>query len=326
MTMTPLSHDRIEICYSNIIHEALGMVCFDQQPTGYPTLIIQPGLQPLQSGQPHEQFKAQGPVQLGHAGSIRHASDGRHLLAVLELAEAEYANIETAAASAYRACCDFNADSGYPHILRMWNYLDDINAGNGDAERYKRFCAGRARGFGELGAGQYPAASVLGRQRGNGRLQVYWLASRQAALPVENPRQLSAYHYPRNYGPTAPSFARANLLREGPLLISGTASIVGHASRHADDICAQLHETLNNLEALLVHAHQRAPYLSKRLDDRSLLKIYLRHAEHASLVAGVLRQRCTVEPAFVILAADICRRELLVEIDCVHGLTTGTAT
>ena len=32
-------------------------------------------------------------------------------------------------------------------MLRLWNYLDAINLGDGDDERYRRFCDGRARGM-----------------------------------------------------------------------------------------------------------------------------------------------------------------------------------
>ncbi|MFN3368900.1 MAG: hypothetical protein ACK4ZX_05785, partial [Thermus sp.] len=30
-----------------------------------------------------------------------------------------------------------------PYLIRVWNYLGAINAGEGDAERYRRFCVGR---------------------------------------------------------------------------------------------------------------------------------------------------------------------------------------
>ena len=43
---------------------------------------------------------------------------------------------------------------------------------------------------------------------------VYFLAGRTAPVFVENPRQVSAYHYRREYGTHSPSFSRAALLRE----------------------------------------------------------------------------------------------------------------
>ena len=79
-----------------------------------------------------------------------------------------------------------------PHFLRLWNYLVAINAGDGDAERYRLFCQGRARGMAEGGLSQYPAASAIGRQDGVRVLQVYGLAARHHGTAVENPRQVSA--------------------------------------------------------------------------------------------------------------------------------------
>ena len=54
----------------------------------------------------------------------------------------------------------------------------------------------------------------------------------------------------------------------------------------------------------------------------TLLKIYLRNARDAGFVASYLRERLP-QAQLLILGADICRRELLVEIDAVH-LGAGT--
>src|SRR3546814_17247700 len=78
--------------------------------------------------------------------------------------------------------------------------------------------------------------------------------------PVENPGQVSAYRYPRQYGQQQPSFARAMLPPPGsamPLLLSGTASVVGHATAHVGELLAQLDETFNNFDAL-VGAHRKS--------------------------------------------------------------------
>ena len=47
----------------------------------------------------------------------------------------------------------------------MWNYLDAINEGDGDAERYRQFCVGRARGLGRPNGKRLPAATAIGRQQ-----------------------------------------------------------------------------------------------------------------------------------------------------------------
>ena len=87
---------------------------------------------------------------------------------------------------------------------------------------------------------------------------MYCLSARQPGSPLENPRQVSAWRYPRQYGPQAPSFARGMLAAPGsslPLLLSGTASVVGHATLHGEDTLRQLEETFANLDAGLQSAY-----------------------------------------------------------------------
>jgi chorismate lyase/3-hydroxybenzoate synthase len=99
------------------------------------------------------------------------------------------------------------------------------------------------------------------------------------------------------------------------LLISGTAAVVGHASRHDDDLAAQIDETLENLRSLLGEAGDR-----NGLGARSLLKAYLRHPADAAAFAAALHARVPALGGLLLLAGDICRSELLMEIDGVHAL------
>src|SRR6185312_16343901 len=102
--------------------------------------------------------------------------------------------------------------------------------------------------------------------------QVYALTARVAGLPVENPRQVNAWRYPREFGPTPPTFARGMATPAGQLLISGTAAVVGSASRHEDDIAAQLDETLTNIASLIATARTCA---APKPRTASLLKVYV---------------------------------------------------
>lgn len=204
----------------------------------------------------------------------------------------------------------FLSARGPRHVQRMWNYLGDINRGEDDNERYKAFCVGRSRGMGALFANGYPAATAVGHHAQTDRLQMYCLASHEPGERVENPRQISAWCYPRQYGPAPPGFARAMLMPRGDALaISGTASIVGHQSQHDGDMAAQLHETLANIQALL-----RGAGLDEALDERAVLKVYARHREHVPEVQAFL-DRHAPRAQRLVLIGDVCRRELLVEID-----------
>jgi enamine deaminase RidA (YjgF/YER057c/UK114 family) len=147
---------------------------------------------------------------------------------------------------------------------------------------------------------------------------------------VENPRQVSAYHYPRQYGSHRPVFSRAALLTQGDgrtLFISGTASIVGHESLHIGDCAAQTRETLANIGALLEEANRVA---GDTHFDRSTLayKVYVRRPADLPVVQQELASTLGPDAQIIYLQADICRQDLLVEIEAtgICPLTRGVLT
>jgi chorismate lyase/3-hydroxybenzoate synthase len=276
---------------------------------------------------PFEVWHANAPVAHGRDGAVRWASDGQLLFGAIEIDETRYetadqSGIVEAATRAYAELTAFLRASDTPHLLRIWNYLDAITLGEGDTERYRQFCVGRARGLGDFDAQTLPAATAIGRCDDARTIQIYWLAARTPGTPVENPRQVSAYRYPRQYGPQPPSFARAMLPPPGgamPLLLSGTASVVGHATQHEGELLAQLDETFANFDSLLASARARQPALPAAFGPGTRLKVYVRDREDLDIVAAALDARFGAGVPRIVLHAAICRRELAVEIDGVHG-------
>jgi chorismate lyase/3-hydroxybenzoate synthase len=254
-----------------------------------------------------EAWLGTGPFDASDFEGIRLRHGDGLLFASLELAEARHGGLRGAAQAAYQRLIALHAQQRALHVWRVWNFIDAINEGAGDEERYRQFCQGRAAGLGE-GLRSFPAASALGRRDGERVLQLIWLAGPAPGVAIENPRQLSAWRYPRQYGPAAPSFSRA--MRIGSqVTIAGTASIVGHESLHRDDLRAQVDESLNNLAAVtaasgLAHAALGA------------IKAYVREADDMDEVATRIAAR---EPAGVacVVQADICRADLLVELEAV---------
>jgi chorismate lyase/3-hydroxybenzoate synthase len=323
MTATESPAAPLRIGYERVLAETLigqsdvlAIIGFGQaMPAPADPRVLRVGLEPLQPGL-LEVWRSPTPVTCGRADDLRWSSDGEHLFFAIEVDEAVHGGIVGATEHAYHSINAFVAASATPHVLRLWNYLDAINLGDGDAERYRLFCDGRARGMRGFAQPGYPAASAIGRQDGRRVLQVYGLAGRQPGKSIENPRQLSAWRYPRQYGPTAPTFARGMLTPTSQLLISGTAAVVGHASRHDDNVVAQLDETLANLDSLLRQAGAAEPHFG----GGSCLKVYLRDPANADLIIHTLRAHAPALGEMLVLAGDICRTELLVEIDGVHPL------
>lgn len=260
-----------------------------------------------------EVWRVDGQVQHGHDNDLAWAEGGGYLVLSMRVDEGAHGNDPGAAAEyAYRRLLAAMAARGYRHWLRAWNYLADINQGDGDHERYRHFSRGRALGLGDLPAARYPAATAIGHHHRDAGLVVYTLSARQPGKPLENPRQVSAWRYPRQYGPVPPSFARAMLLdaRADRLLISGTASVVGHDTLH-DSADRQLRETLRNLDTLLDTAGFRASLA----DSEHWLKLYLRHGDDLDALLPLLDAAGIARDRLLCLHGDICRRDLLVEID-----------
>lgn len=258
---------------------------------------------------PRECWSVGADVTQGVDGGVRWSRGGGWRFVAIEVDEAPAGDIERAARDAYDRLLRDVAASPEPHILRVWNYIHAINEGAGDDERYRRFCNGRAASMGAHRLTRYPAATAIGHRGPPGRLQVYALCTREGGRPIENPRQVSAWNYPRQYGPTSPQFARAMQLPDGSLAISGTAAVLGHASSHAGDVVAQAREALANVHALRERA-ALPPF-----DSASPLKVYVRNAADADAVRGVLDAELDPAVPRLLLRGDICRRELLVELD-----------
>jgi chorismate lyase/3-hydroxybenzoate synthase len=295
--------------------DTLAVIGFDRDGPSdarYTRVALQPAFETAAL----EVWREDGPIETGSDGALRFSRGSHYAFVVVEMQEAQFANdIRVATQAAYTLLAQWCARSAMP-LLRIWNYIDAINRGAGDEERYRQFCAGRAAGMDAMLTRGYPAASAIGVRDGRRVLQVCALAARATGEPVENPRQVSAWHYPRQYGPVAPGFARAiRAPSTSPqLYISGTAAVVGHASHHAGDVSAQVEETLNNLDSLCSAAGNAAPLGGAR----DVLRAYVRHASDAALVRERLHARLGAQTPLLVLLGDICRSELLVEIDGLH--------
>lgn len=292
---------------------------------GVPPLLDDPRLihRAFRSRDPQptlEVWRVAGPVESGFEGPLRWASDGKLQYGSIAVDEAEAGGIEAAAEFAYRHLMDWTARSGFEGLLRIWNYADALTTGEGDSERYRLFNLGRARGI-DRRLVRFPAGTAIGRCDGKRVLEVHWIASRVPGHAVENPRQVSAFHYPRQYGPQSPSFSRATVPAEPalPLFVSGTASVLGYESAHPGNLEAQLDEVLRNLASLIASARVARPELEASLGADSLLKVYVRDAEDLARVEAALSTRLPETAQRRVVHGEICRSELLVEIDLLHG-------
>jgi enamine deaminase RidA (YjgF/YER057c/UK114 family) len=277
------------------------------------------------SGEVCEVWRTRQPVESGQLSRVQYRRGDEILFGCISVPESERENADTSALHAatelaYREIFATLNELRYPHLLRVWNYLPQINIDTHGLERYRQFNSARRNALVAYGrdlTGNVPAACALGSVTGS-PLVIYFLASREAPTAIENPRQVSAYEYPSQYGPK-PAFSRASVLRDTSgaiLFISGTASIVGHRTVHAGDVAAQTRETLVNIEALLGEANRVAG--APRFGMETLAyKVYVRNSADLQLIQSQLHAALGPRAQVVYLQADICRHDLLVEIEAI---------
>ena len=289
-------------------------------------------LQRLDAGESMcEVWHGSGQLAQGQCGAIHYRHDEDVLFGVIVLPETMFefgpdkSPLQQATESSYRQVFTLLDTLRYPYLFRFWNYIADINTHSFGLERYHQFNLGRQDAFlahGRDVVGNVPAACALGSAQGP--LTIAFLAGRVAPLNIENPRQISAYQYPQQYGPRSPTFSRASLVQLGQnevLFVSGTASIVGHATLHPANVVAQTRETMANVEAVLAEANRLVG--QSKFDLASLhYKIYVRHPADLSLIRAELERIVGTALHAIYLQADVCRQDLLLEIEAtaVHPL------
>jgi chorismate lyase/3-hydroxybenzoate synthase len=199
-----------------------------------------------------------------------------------------------------------------------------------DLDRYMVFNAGRYDAFTEWygtrrivngncqSIGTASAVGITGSD-----LSIHCLAMERPGAPIENPRQTPAWQYSARYGPVPPCFSRATLVEfqgRRQLLIGGTASVVGEDSRHPGDVNAQVCETLLNIETLVRTASADATACKAPLQRLIDLRVHIASAAHTEPVRRILSKCCPQVRTVDLVIAQVCRPELLVEIEGIAEL------
>jgi len=236
----------------------------------------------------------------------------------------EPARLREAAASAYRGILAFTEERGVG-LVRIWNQIPHIDArAGGGLDMYMVFGEGRYRGFAaSLGSGfdpsrHVPASTGIGAT--NDRLTVDFIAAGGEIIHVRNSRQIDAYRYSPLYGPKPPCFARATLAGGGGrgfLFLAGTASILGERTVHREDLGRQITQTLDNLR-WLVSERNLAPQGIGRgfaLEEIQDLVVYHARPEDREAIERRLGEVFPSRTRRFLLRRDLCRRDMLVEIE-----------
>jgi enamine deaminase RidA (YjgF/YER057c/UK114 family) len=315
-----VSADGVGACLEKHKGRVLGLVAFGDGLGAEPPELQPAPLRvriPVLGGQraSYEVWSSGNPVTACGQGNVTAHADGAVLFGSMQQQQPVGVTLEEISRQAYREIFAFMDGLGYPRLLRTWNYLPRINEPEGGLERYRCFNVGRHDAYVASGRGiaeeHAPAASVLGC--GDGPMTVYFIAARTAGKPVDNPRQLTALRYPEQYGPRSPIFVRAMQAGDGVrqcLMISGTASIIGHETAHKEDVAQQGREIMHNIRILLRQAGMEGDGAG-----RMALKVYVRQAGDLAQARALVEEEFGGSQQAIYLLSDICRADLLLEIE-----------
>lgn len=266
-----------------------------------------------------EVWRARGPVESGQLDHVRFVRGLDLSMGHIAMDLREFPDVDEASKIAYEELQAFLGRSPHHWPLKIWNYIPGINEGQGDQERYRQFCVGRARalaaGYGDQPP--MPAATAIGVDAAEPALQVYFLAGALPGLNVENPRQVNAWQYPRQYSPRSPLFSRGTIMQVGQsrqFLISGTASVVGHETHH-DNAKDQIVESIRNVKSLMEESQRLLGGQGPLLSESGVLRVYVRDPENFPEIENTLDTLLPADMPRVYLNGDICRTDLLTEVD-----------
>lgn len=226
---------------------------------------------------------------------------------------------------------DFEVDD----IVRQWNYIGNIVSFRNGKQNYQEFNDARSRYYanGSWNNG-YPAATGIGTD-GEGII-VGGIAFRRAdengVYPIDNPLQVAAHVYSKsvlvdeaaNAVKSTPKFERAKLIESESgvcCFVSGTAAIRGEQSCKGSTAAEQTLMTIENIDHLVSQENLvRYGCKAYRLEYRKL-HVYIKHAEDYAEVRSVVEQRYpNLNLPVIYSVADVCRDELLVEIEAILTL------
>jgi chorismate lyase/3-hydroxybenzoate synthase len=282
---------------------------------GLPVRVVQAATPPSWVGRLLDGAPMSQPETYDDGGTVRTALADRFTLVeafIPGAADQGAAVLEQASEDAYLRIARAMERTDTPHPVRFWNFVPRIlETGDTGGLLYEAFNRGRFKAF-KAWFGKQEFASRITAATGVGHrgkdLVVFGLAGARSGDSVENPRQVPAYRYSDDFGDLPPCFARATRLARGPLLVSGTAAVVGEESMHPEDVKAQSLETFSNMDEL-----------AGGPENYSELRVYVVRDGDAAAVLEQVRDHFSNLITVELCPADLCRRDLLVEIEGIAG-------
>jgi len=242
-------------------------------------------------------------------------------------------SIYESSVKAFKSAMAILAEEGLSihHIIRQWNYIESIawleNVPDSE-QNYQVFNDVRAHYYdkGVFKSG-YPAATGIGMDTGGVIIDFIALSeSEQVKIqPIVNPGQIDAHQYSelvlegKSAQKCTPKFERAKLIVIGErnyIYVSGTASILGEKTMHKGNVEKQTITTIDNINHLFSEENQKNLGLNFDVSKIrfSHLRVYVKHQEDIPVVESICESMLNCNSSLY-LESDVCREDLLVEIE-----------
>ena len=207
-------------------------------------------------------------------------------------------------------------------IYRQWNYIPGITVLSDGSQNYQEFNDARSIFYSTADwSNGYPAATGIGTSAGSVTVELCAIKGEGVtSLPIDNPLQIAAHNYSQKVldgkvieqlsERTTPKFERARLLGN-TVHISGTAAIKGECSNPSTVTVEQAAETMEIMDRLVSKENIPARNNGSQYD---LLRVYVKREGDIPAVSEYMEQHYPgVQKHYVV--ADVCRPELLIEIE-----------
>ena len=220
----------------------------------------------------------------------------------------------------------------FSDIVRQWNYIEQITKnGNSNNQHYQIFNDVRSKYY-KLSKFKngFPAATGIGTNCGGISIDVIAAKFNNdcTVISVKSPVQLDAYKYTKEVLAennsisescrTTPKFERAKLFNTPDnkmIFISGTAAISGQASTNPLSVKHQTEMTIQNMLSLIsVENIEKHGIENVEKTSFNYVRVYVKYEKDMKPVQEVCLKYFLQIP-IVYVVADICRPELLVEIE-----------
>ena len=212
----------------------------------------------------------------------------------------------------------------FQDLVRTWFYIGDILRKEGNTVRYDLLNKVRNKFYAKVWGKdkQYPASTGIGMQEKGLIMEGIALkpSHKTNVIRLENPLQKSSFNY-RIPEERRPKFCRAIVIEnnnKGIIFVSGTASIRGEDICYAGDVEMQTFVTIENIEALIKKDNLKRYGINwdLLLKNTAFMKVYIKEKRYYPIVRNICQQHFGNIPQLYLLA-DICRPELMVEIEAV---------